>query len=207
MKKSKDKEKGRVMAEKENKELKEEKISRKEEKYKSQCTALEAELEAAKKEAENWKNKYYEAYADLDNTRKSLQRDHEQALKYRAQGFLEELLQPIDNLDMALRFEPKEEVIKNYYQGFKMIYSQFQKVLEDEQVSEINPAIGSDFDANTMHAIQTVEGEEDDKVASIYVKGYFLKDRLVRPAMVVVTKKKQEEVKEEVKEEASEETK
>lgn len=190
------------MAEKEEKEIKDEKLSRKEEKYKNQCTALEAQLEEAKKEATTWKNKYYEAYADLDNTRKSLQRDHEQALKYRAQGFVEELLQPIDNLDMALRIEPKDEVIKNYYQGFKMIYSQFQKVLENEDVREINPKIGCDFDANTMHAIQTVEGEEDDKVASIYVKGYYLKDRLVRPAMVVVTKKKQEEKKEESEENA-----
>lgn len=173
----------------------EKKLSRKEEKYKEQCSYLEAQLEKVKDESTAWKNKYYEAYADLDNTRKSLQRDHEQMIKYRAQGFIEELLQPLDSLDMALRQEPKDPVIKNYLQGFRMIYSQFEKVLDNEQVVIIDPKKGEAFDENKMHAIQTTDGEQDNLVASVYVKGYILKDRLIRPAMVVVTKKKVEEEK------------
>ena len=116
-------------------------------------------------------------------------------LKYRAQGFVENMLQPLDSFDMALRNEPKDEVLKNYLKGFKMIYSQFQKVLADESVTEVDPKVGEPFDATKMHAIQTIKGEQDDLVASVYVKGYYLKDRLIRPAMVVVTKKETEEEK------------
>ena len=173
----------------------EKKAKKKEECLKQQCSLLEAEIAKLKEESANWKNKYYEAYADLDNTRKALQKDHENMLKYRAQGFVENMLQPLDSFDMALRNEPKDEVLKNYLKGFKMIYSQFQKVLADESVTEVDPKVGEPFDATKMHAIQTIKGEQDDLVASVYVKGYYLKDRLIRPAMVVVTKKEIEEEK------------
>ena len=173
----------------------EKKAKKKEECLKQQCSLLEAEIAKLKEESANWKNKYYEAYADLDNTRKALQKDHENMLKYRAQGFVENMLQPLDSFDMALRNEPKDEVLKNYLKGFKMIYSQFQKVLADESVTEVDPKVGEPFDATKMHAIQTIKGEQDDLVASVYVKGYYLKDRLIRPAMVVVTKKETEEEK------------
>ena len=181
------------------------KLSRRENKYKQQISLLEAEIEKKQGEVENWKNKYYQAYADLDNTRKSLQKDHDAMIKYRAQGFVEKLLPAFDSFQMAFSVEPKDENVKNYVQGFKMIYSQFEQAMKDEQVSFVNPQIGDNFDSSYMHAIQTVDGEEDNKVANVYVRGYRLKDRLIRPAMVIVTKKPEaepevEEVQESTKE-------
>lgn len=180
------------------------KLSRREKKYKQQISLLEAEIEKKTSEVKMWKNKFYQAYADLDNTRKNLQKDHETMVKYRAQGFVEKLLPAFDSFQMAFAVEPKEENVRNYIQGFKMIYSQFEQAMKDEQISFINPKVGDDFDSTYMHAIQTVEGEEDNKIANVYVRGYKLKDRLIRPAMVIVTKKpqvKQEDEKEEKQEE------
>ena len=200
-------EKKEVKVEEEKKKEKEEKnpsnpseaelLKKENEELKKKVLEFQKEYEKADHEKDDWKNKYYEAYADLDNTRKALQKDHENMLKYRAQGFVENMLQPLDSFDMALRNEPKDEVLKNYLKGFKMIYSQFQKVLADESVTEVDPKVGEPFDATKMHAIQTIKGEQDDLVASVYVKGYYLKDRLIRPAMVVVTKKETEEEKSE----------
>lgn len=181
------------------------KSSRKEKKLKQQISLLEAEIEKKNSEVENWKNKYYQAYADLDNTRKNLEKDHQTMVKYRAQGFVERLLPALDSFQMAFSVEPKDENIKNYVQGFKMIYSQFEQAMKDEQISFINPEIGEDFDSSYMHAIQTVEGEEDNKIANVYVRGYKLKDRLIRPAMVIVTKKPEAQPEEEAKEVKTEE--
>ena len=176
------------------------KLTRRGKKYKQQISLLEAEAEKQKDEVEAWKNKYYQAYADLDNTRKSLQKEHETILKYRSQGFVEKLLPALDSFQMAFAVEPKEENVRNYVQGFKMIYSQFEQAMKDENITFINPEIGEEFDSSRMHAIQTVDGDEDGKVANVYVRGYKLKDRLIRPAMVIVTKKPEEKQAEKIEE-------
>lgn len=191
----------------------EEKVSKKEaKKYEARIEELEQklletesslnkELINAKAESTAWKNKYYEAYADLDNTRKVLEKDHADMIKYRAMGFIEKMLPMLDNFEMAFKTISDDPKIKNYQTGFKMIYRQLTSALTEEGVEVIEPKVGDEFDHNTMAAMSTVPGEEDNKVSSIYLKGYKLKDRLVRPAMVIVTKieeKKQEDSQETV---------
>jgi molecular chaperone GrpE len=181
-------------------------LSKKIESLSQQLSFLQAENSKLKEETEQWKNKYYLAFADLANTRKTIEKDHETFVKYRSQGFLEKMLPALDSFEMALMAEPKDPAINNYYKGFKMILSQLEEALKNEGVTTIVPKKGDKFDANTMHAIQTVPGDEDETVAQVYTKGYVLLDRMIRPAMVVVYKKpevKKEEVKsEEKKEEA-----
>jgi len=163
--------------------------------------ALE-ELEKAKADADHWKNEYYKVYADTQNLRKSLENDKHDAIRYRAAGFLEELLPALDSMYMALSIPPKNDEVKNYCQGFQFIYNQITNCLQNEGISELVPNVGDTFDATTMHAVDTVETEEEEgKIAKVYAKGYKLHDRLVRPAMVSVTKKKVEAKTEEVKEE------
>lgn len=156
-------------------------------------------------EAAKWKNEYYKAYADLDNLRKSLEKDHQQALKYRAEGFLDELIPVLDNFYIALQGNVNGEEAKNYRIGFSYIYNQLVNALTNEGVKEAEVKLGDTFDANYMHAIDTLETEEEpNKVVKINQKGYYLKDRLIRPAMVTVSKKKEEKKEEPKKEEASE---
>jgi molecular chaperone GrpE len=164
---------------------------------------LKDKIKELEDQANNWKNKFYQAYADMDNLRKLMEKDHQQMVKYRGQGFLESLLPVLDNFYMAFKVTPSDPTLAAYCKGFEMIYNQMVSALELEGVKEITPQLGVKFDHNTMQAVDVVEGEEDDVVVQVANKGYLYRDRLVRPAMVVVSKKPQEEEK--VAEEAVEE--
>lgn len=155
-------------------------------------------------QVEYWKNKYYTAYADLENLRKSIEKDHREALKYRSEGFVEKLITPLDGFHMALSMEPKNDEMKAFLQGFSYIYSNIIQAMESEGVSEIAPQINSKFDVNTMHAVDTIECPdlEENLVVKVYANGYKLHERIIRPAMVYVSikhKKLEEENKDESK--------
>lgn len=158
----------------------------------SDYVKLTEAAEAERKEKEEWKNKAYLAYADTANLRKSLEADHRNALRYRAQGFIENLLPALDSMYLALKAEPNGQEAKNYQQGFQFIYNQIQAALESEGVSEILPKVGDEFDPNTMHAMEVEETEgESNKVTLVMRKGYRLHEKLIAPAMVKVSKKKE----------------
>lgn len=153
---------------------------------------------------EHWKNEYYRAYADMQNLRKQVEKDHREAIRYRASGFVENLLPILDGFHMALQGEAKSEEMKNFLVGFEFIYRNLVSVLENEGVKEFCPKIGDEFDPNTMQAIETVETEDKpNKVLKVNVKGYMLHERLIRPSIVVVSKNKEQEIKKPNKEEKS----
>ena len=170
------------------KEIDSDELSKKDEKK-----SKKEKIEYLESQVAYWKNKYYEAYADMDNLRKHIEKDHAQVMKYRSQGFLEALLPSFDNFYNCFKFKPSDPTLAAYCKGFEMIYNQMSATLENEGVKEIVPSVGDKFDHTTMQAVEVVEGEEDDLVTTVQLKGYMLKDRLVRPAMVVVSKIKKEE--------------
>ena len=159
------------------------------------ATDYQKKFEEADRNADVWKNKYYQAYADMSNTRKQVEKETADFKKYAQQSLIEELLPALDGFDMALKNEPKDEVVKKYLQGFIMIRTKLISALSSQHVEVIDPKIGDEYDPNTMQAFSTVEGEEDNKVAEVFTKGYRMYDHLLRPCGVIVTKKK--EVKEE----------
>ena len=117
-------------------------------------------------------------------------------------GFLEELLPALDGFYSALSIPPSNDAVKNYLVGFQYIYNQLSQVLENEGVSEIVPSLGDRFDATKMHAVDAVEDEgEPNRVMKVYAKGYKLHERMIRYAMVSVSKKKEEPKPQENKEE------
>ena len=150
-------------------------------------------------DVEHWKNEYYRAYADMQNLRKQIEKDHHEAIRYRAAGFIENLLPILDGFHMALQNEAKSEEMKNFLVGFQFIYRNLVTVLENEGVTEISPKVGDEFDPNTMQAIETVfnENAEPNKVLKVNVKGYKLHERLIRPSIVVVSTNKKDEPKQE----------
>lgn len=151
-----------------------------------------AQLEKAEAESDHWKNEYYRVYADTQNLRKSLEDDRREAIKYRSEGFIENLLPALDGFHMALDTPPKNEETKNYLIGFQYIYNQIVKTLEDEGVKELSPKPGDHFDSTFMHAVDSVEQDGPEGVViRVYAKGYKLHDRLIRPVMVSVSKKPQ----------------
>ena len=189
------------MAEKPNKEelneyIKEEESPKKA--FKKKIEKYEEEIEKLKADLDHWKNEYYRAYADTKNLRNSLEKEHSAAMRYRAEGFIEELLPVLDSFYLALANEPTDPALKNYLIGFQYIYKNFVSALENEGVSEITPKVGDKFDPSTMNAmdVEIDEGPEG-LVKKVYTKGYKLHDRLVRPANVVVSAHKKEEKTEE----------
>ena len=175
------------------------------EKKNKKIEKLKEEISLLQKEVENWKNEYYRAYADTQNLRKSLEKDHQNAVKYRAEGFIDNLLPVLDSFHVVLSKEPEDPALKNYLIGFQYIYRNLVSVLENEGVSEIAPKVGDKFSASTMNAVEVEETDgEEGLVTKVITNGYKLHDRLVRPANVVVSKHPHEEEPETTKEENNE---
>lgn len=134
------------------------------------------------------KNDVARAYADTENMKKRLQKEADTAKKYRFQQAGLALLPIIDSMEMALKIETEDEALKNYVKGFEMIHQQLITVLENEGVKPVE-ALDKPFDHNTMQALmqEAKEGVESGIVIEELQKGYMLKDRILRPALVKVS--------------------
>ena len=155
---------------------------------------LEEERDKAVADMEHWKNEFYRAYADTKNLRSQLEKDHMSAMKYRAEGFIDELLPVLDSFYAVLRNEPTNPDLKNYLIGFQYIYKNLVSALENEGVKEIEPKVGDKFSPDTMNAVETRESDgEENVVLEVQFKGYKLHDRLIRPASVIVSVKPKQE--------------
>ena len=131
------------------------------------------------------KNEYAKAYADTENMRKRLQNDFDQRSKYQLQKFAAELLPVLDNCERALAQQTADE---NYRKGFEMVYSQLKAALEKEGVTEIE-AEGQPFDGNWHQALMSEHRADTEPgiVIQVLQKGYKLKDRILRAALVKVS--------------------
>lgn len=161
----------------------------KEDADKKNVEMLKEQLSQLRDEKDKWMNKYYQELADVQNLRKEIQRDNQSLLEYRAMPFIEKLVPFMNSMDMAFKSEPKDPAVKSWIDGIHMSYKQLWQAMAEEGLTEIDPKVGDEFDPAWMQSMQTVDGEKDDAVAQVFMKGYKLKNRLVSPAMVVVTKK------------------
>ena len=126
--------------------------------------------------------------------------------KYASQKVVSELVDPIDMLVKVINFGSPNPDIQNYLYGFKMIADKLVNILKDEGLGEVQ-ALNQKFDPKTMEAMSIVENDEleEDTVVEVKQTGYTYKDRLIRPAMVVVSKKTKKVENENIIEERKEE--
>jgi molecular chaperone GrpE len=145
-------------------------------------------IEDLKAQLEKAKNDFARAYADTENMKKRLQKEADNAKKYRFQQAGLELLPILDSMALALNVQTENEEVLNYVKGFEMIQNKLIQVMEREGVKEID-ALNKPFDHNTMQALmqEEVEGVESGIVIEVLQKGYMLKDRILRPALVKVS--------------------
>ena len=131
------------------------------------------------------KNDYARAYADTENIKRRLTKEAEDTRKYRIQSFALEILPVIDNLERALSSDCQDEQFKK---GIEMIYNQLITALKNEGVKEID-CLNQKYDANYAQALMSEkkEGVEPNTVTQILQKGYMLKDRVLRAAMVKIS--------------------
>ncbi|WP_026771150.1 MULTISPECIES: nucleotide exchange factor GrpE [Sediminibacillus] len=145
------------------------------------------EIEALKKEKDDVYQRLLRLQAEYDNFRKRTQKEKEADLKYKSQSLVSELLPVVDNFERALDTAPDDESTAGFVDGIKMVYRQLKDALEKEGVEEIKTE-GEPFDPTIHQAVMQVEDDqyESNVVVQELQKGYLLKDRVVRPAMVKV---------------------
>ncbi|WP_342472692.1 nucleotide exchange factor GrpE [Metasolibacillus sp. FSL H7-0170] len=143
-----------------------------------------AELEAKLAEQED---RYLRLRADYDNMLRRNKLDREAAEKFRAQSLLTDLIAVLDNLERALQVEVTSEEATSLYTGVEMVYRQFIEATAKEGLEAI-PAEGEQFDPNFHQAV--MQEQDSEKESGIVLrelqKGYKLKDRVLRAAMVSV---------------------
>ena len=149
-----------------------------------------ADLEA---DVLKWRELAVRTAADLDNFRKRSAREREDAIRYANQSLLEDLLPVIDNFEMGMQAAAQDKSSMIYI-GMDMVRRQLNDFLAAQGVTEI-PAEGKIFDPNVHEAVshEVVPGNEDGTVLRVHRRGFMLRDRLLRPATVVVAKNEGEE--------------
>jgi molecular chaperone GrpE len=152
-------------------------------------TPSEEELRMQEMEAklEEASQKNLRLQADYDNFRRRTREEQAASLKYKSQSLLEQLLPALDNFERALKTEATNEQAKTLIQGMEMVYRQLSDALKQEGLTEIL-SVGEIFDPNLHQAVMQVEDAEfeSNMVVEELQKGYMLKDRVLRPAMVKV---------------------
>ena len=173
---------------------------------KKQFKKLEKEIETLTKDLADWQQKYALALntaAHHENLMKHYKSEYESFAKYRSQAMIEKLIPSLDSFQMAFSLPATTKETENYRMGFEFILRQIKDALENEGVVEIAPVVGNKFDHNVHSAVETVETEDEKLIGTIQMvrlNGYKLKDRLIRPATVVVYVKKVEKVEEDINE-------
>lgn len=145
------------------------------------------EAAALKEELEAEQNKYLRLLADYDNFKRRSQKDRQDAEKFRSQSLLVDLLPVLDNFDRALSVETKSEESASLLKGVEMVQKSLLEAVKREGLEEIK-ALGEPFDPNFHQAVMQEKDEtaEPGIVLMELQKGYTLKGRVLRPAMVKV---------------------
>ena len=154
----------------------------------------ESEEERLQEEVRTLKEDKIRVLAEMENLRKRFDREKIDSIKYGSVNFARDILSPGDNLERALSAINQEEdhpqSIKNLIEGLKMVQKEFSTALEKNGISKIN-STNEKFDPNLHQAMMEVERDDLDEgiVVQEIQTGYMMHDRLLRPAMVGVSKK------------------
>ncbi|MBD3788809.1 MAG: nucleotide exchange factor GrpE [Campylobacterales bacterium] len=157
-------------------------------------TTQEDLLAQAQAEANEYKDKYIRAYADFENSKKRLEKDKANAVAYANESFAKDILAVIDSFEQALASiesaegESASEVLEKMKEGVRLTYEQLKKVLEKHQIREIG--CEGAFDPEVHQVIMQVDsqGHHAGEIVQVMQKGYMIKDRVLRPAMVSTAK-------------------
>ena len=145
-------------------------------------------LTEAQAEATRWKDLAYRNAAELDNFRKRMARETQEARTYANADLFRSLFPILDSFEMGLEAARAESEKSMIFMGMNMVQKQLQDFLKDFGVQDLYPA-GQSFDPNLHDAVSQEPSSEvaEGSVIRVMRKGFMLKDRLLRPATVVVS--------------------
>ena len=134
-----------------------------------------------------WKERYLSLLADLENTKKRLDRSSLQSVESQKERLLKDILPVADGLDLALRHTSPEEDSRNILQGIEMIRSLLGKFFANYDVEKMK-AFGQTFDPSLHDSIGMVRypGVAPNTIVRVEQKGYLLNGKLLRPAQVLI---------------------
>jgi molecular chaperone GrpE len=151
-------------------------------------------LEAMTLERDKLKDQLLRALADTENMRRRSERESANVRKYGHTSFVRDLVGAIDNLGRAVESTPNDpdvvdETVKSIIMGVQLSWTELQSVIEKHGIKRVEP-LGEKFDYNLHQAMFEVPTEDQDSgvVLEVVQHGYVLHDRLLRPAMVGVSK-------------------
>lgn len=153
----------------------------------------ESEIEVLKMKISELEDKYLRANADFDNMKRRLEKEKMQAISYAHEVFARDLLPVIDSLEMAILAGSNTEIesgelLSKVKEGLGLTIEQFRKAFEKHGVELVN--IEGTFDPNFHEAVMQLESEEkgSGEILQVFQKGYKIKERILRPAMVSIVK-------------------
>ena len=148
----------------------------------------ESELDKVMKELADYKDKYFRALAEAENTRKRLQREKMESQSFAVQNVILDILHPLDHFEQALKHvSGASDEVKHWAAGFSMILDQLKQVISDNGVVGYDSK-GAIFDPHLHEAIETEVNLDvpDGTILEEFVKGYKIANRVIRPARVRV---------------------
>ena len=173
--------------EEQNENVKNQEAEKSAEETSDNCDDKVKKLEA---ELEEWKNSYTRKLAEFQNFTKRKENEVAEMRKYASEGIIVKLLDNIDNLERAVDASKESQNFDSLIEGVNMILNNLKNLLAEEGVEEIEAA-GKEYDPYEHKAMITENKEEvdDNVVVQVFQKGYKMKGKVVRPAMVTVNKK------------------
>ena len=153
---------------------------------------LENSAPSVEESLKEYKEKYLRLLAEMENSRKRMQKEKQDTTRFAVENVLAEILDPLDNFENALGFtQQASDEVRNWAMGFQMLLSQFKDVLNQNGVIAFHSA-GTLFDPHKHEAVEIEETDEfpEGTIIQEFVKGYRCGDRTIRPARVKVAKQK-----------------
>ena len=147
---------------------------------------LKQKLQQKEAEAQEYLDIAQRLKAEFENYRKRTEKEKSEMVEYGKETVILELLPIMDNFERALASSGDYNSLK---EGIELIYRQFKKILDKFGVKEIE-AEGQIFDPYKHHAVmqEEVEGKQPNEIIEVFQKGYYLKDKVIRPSLVKVAK-------------------
>ena len=168
----------------ETKETVDENVDNKEETCEEKIAKLELEVQ-------EWKNSYTRKLAEFQNFTKRKETEVSEMKKYASEGIIIKLLENIDNLERAENASVETKNFDALVEGVNMILRNLKYMLSEEGVEEVEAGEGVKFNPYEHQAMMTEEKDDldNDVIVQVFQKGYKLKGKVIRPAMVTVNKK------------------
>jgi len=153
-----------------------------------------SELEEMKALVASWEDKFLRTHASFENSKRLLAKDKTAAVAYANESFAKDMLSVVDSFESALATiestndEDGDDILTKIKEGLDLTYAQLTKVLEKNSIRAIETE--GEFDPDVHQAIMQVQSEEheDGEIVQVLQKGYTIKERVLRPAMVSTAK-------------------